>query len=94
VLHLGPQLVELRADLWLVAAQGREPSAVRYKNWKFYYTMMGSLGVDALNAPTTFHWTQVQNILRDPFEQGLRAELNLGHTFAHALEAASDFFVL
>ena len=29
--------------------QGRQPSAVRYKNWKFYYTMMGSEGVDALN---------------------------------------------
>ena len=30
--------------------QGRLPSAVRYKNWKFYYTMMGSTGVAALNA--------------------------------------------
>jgi shikimate kinase/3-dehydroquinate synthase len=29
--------------------------------------------------------------LRDPREQGLRAQLNLGHTFAHALEAASDY---
>ncbi len=27
--------------------------------------------------------------LRDPYEQGERAILNLGHTFAHALEAAS-----
>ena len=29
--------------------QGRVPSAVRYKNWKFYYTMMGSTGVAALD---------------------------------------------
>src|SRR5262249_58128193 len=29
--------------------------------------------------------------LRDPYEQGERAVLNLGHTFAHALEAAGDF---
>ena len=29
--------------------------------------------------------------LRDPHERGERAELNLGHTFAHALEAASDY---
>jgi shikimate kinase/3-dehydroquinate synthase len=29
--------------------------------------------------------------LRDPHERGERAVLNLGHTFAHALEAAGDF---
>jgi 3-dehydroquinate synthetase len=29
--------------------------------------------------------------LRDPYESGERAQLNLGHTFAHALEAASGF---
>ena len=29
--------------------------------------------------------------LRDPFERGARAQLNLGHTFAHALEAASGY---
>jgi shikimate kinase/3-dehydroquinate synthase len=31
--------------------------------------------------------------LRDPFERGPRAELNLGHTFAHALEAGSGYKV-
>ena len=29
--------------------------------------------------------------LRDPFDRGERTQLNLGHTFAHALEAASGF---
>jgi len=29
--------------------------------------------------------------LRDPYDRGERAVLNLGHTFAHALEAAADF---
>jgi len=29
--------------------------------------------------------------LRDPLERGERSQLNLGHTFAHALEAASDY---
>ena len=29
--------------------------------------------------------------LRDPHDLGERAQLNLGHTFAHALEAAADF---
>jgi 3-dehydroquinate synthetase/shikimate kinase len=32
-------------------------------------------------------------VLSDPFEQGRRAVLNLGHTFAHALETASDYTV-
>ena len=31
--------------------------------------------------------------LRDPYERGERAQLNLGHTFAHALEAASGYAV-
>jgi 3-dehydroquinate synthetase len=31
--------------------------------------------------------------LRDPLDRGDRAQLNLGHTFAHALEAASDYSV-
>jgi shikimate kinase/3-dehydroquinate synthase len=31
--------------------------------------------------------------LRDPLERGDRAQLNLGHTFAHGLEAASDYTV-
>ena len=47
------------------------PSAVRYKNWKFYYTMMGSQGTDALNPAMTYHWTQLQNIKRDPFEDNV-----------------------
>jgi 3-dehydroquinate synthetase len=29
--------------------------------------------------------------LRDPFDRSERAQLNLGHTFAHALEAASAY---
>jgi shikimate kinase/3-dehydroquinate synthase len=30
-------------------------------------------------------------VLSDPYEHGRRAILNLGHTFGHALEAASDY---
>jgi 3-dehydroquinate synthetase len=29
--------------------------------------------------------------LRDPHDRGVRAHLNLGHTFAHALEAAANY---
>ncbi len=47
---------------------GAQPSAVRYKNWKFYYTMVGAGPIDGLMGATTYHWTQIANIKRDPFE--------------------------
>ncbi|WP_051979149.1 arylsulfatase [Edaphobacter aggregans] len=48
---------------------GPTPSAVRYKNWKFYYTMVPTGNpADGLIGATTYHWTQVDNIKRDPFE--------------------------
>ena len=47
---------------------GATPSAVRYKNWKIYFTMEGSTGASALAGPQTYGWAQVQNIKRDPFE--------------------------
>jgi shikimate kinase/3-dehydroquinate synthase len=36
---------------------------------------------------------KVQVVQEDPFEKGRRAVLNLGHTFAHAIELASDHMV-
>src|SRR5215216_1284134 len=47
---------------------GAKPSAVRYKNWKFYYTMVGAGPMDGLMGAVTYHWTQIANIKRDPFE--------------------------
>ena len=53
---------------------GPQPSAVRYKNWKFYYTMVPDTAMGGLTGATTFHWTQLQNIMRDPFETTVGAE--------------------
>ena len=47
---------------------GAQPSAVRYKNWKFYYTMVGDCPTCGLTGATSYHWTQIVNIARDPFE--------------------------
>jgi arylsulfatase A-like enzyme len=47
---------------------GPKPSAVRYKNWKLYYTMVGAGPMDGLTGATTYSWTQIANIKRDPFE--------------------------
>jgi arylsulfatase A-like enzyme len=50
---------------------GPTPSAVRYKNWKFYYTMEGSTGISALMGAQTYGWTQLTNLKRDPYEQNV-----------------------
>ncbi|MET4634893.1 arylsulfatase A-like enzyme [Kaistia defluvii] len=47
---------------------GAKPSAVRYKNWKFYYTMAGTCPTCGLTGDVTYGWTQIVNIGRDPFE--------------------------
>ena len=50
---------------------GSTPSAVRYKNWKMYYTM-SQPGADGWILPLIpFHFTLVNNIKRDPFEQAV-----------------------
>ena len=65
---------------------GAQPSAVRYKNWKFYYTMVGAGPMDGLTGATTYHWTQIANIKRDPFEYTVGADqkslLGLGGALA------------
>ena len=44
---------------------------MRYKNWKMYYTM-SQPGAEGWILPlTSFHFTLVQNIKRDPFEQAV-----------------------
>jgi hypothetical protein len=44
---------------------------VRYKNWKMYYNMSRPGAEGWLLPLTQFHFTLVQNIKRDPFEQAV-----------------------
>src|SRR5262252_4573460 len=50
---------------------GATPSAVRYKNWKMYYTMSQPGPSGWIMPLVPFHFTLVQNIKRDPFEQAV-----------------------
>jgi arylsulfatase A-like enzyme len=50
---------------------GATPSAVRYKNWKMYYSMTASGAAGWTEPLINFHWTIVANIKRDPFEQAV-----------------------
>ncbi|MGH7608375.1 MAG: bifunctional shikimate kinase/3-dehydroquinate synthase [Candidatus Dormibacteria bacterium] len=60
--------------------------------------LLGQAELDGSALPIQLQWVVEQAarikaayVGADPREQGLRAALNLGHTFAHALEAASDY---
>jgi arylsulfatase len=70
---------------------GHIPSAVRYKNWKFYYTMPAESASGGFLPPIPYKWTMIQNIMRDPFEQAVGAEqktlLSVGGAFAAASTA-------
>ncbi|WP_346837405.1 arylsulfatase [Microbulbifer sp. SAOS-129_SWC] len=50
---------------------GSHPSAVRYKNWKFYFAMAPDNAEGGFMGVQTYHWTQVDNIRRDPFEENV-----------------------
>ncbi len=70
---------------------GATLSAVRYKNWKMYYSM-AQPGADGWIMPlTTFNFTLVQNIKRDPFEQSVgvqqKSALSLGGSLAAPMTA-------
>jgi arylsulfatase len=47
---------------------GKDPSAVRYKNWKMYFAMVSDAPQGFLVGVVPYHWTQVVNVKRDPFE--------------------------
>ncbi len=70
---------------------GPVPSAVRYKNWKFYYAMEGVCPTCGLSGPVTYKWTQIDNIKRDPFEGAVGPEgktaLGLGGALASPVTA-------
>jgi len=50
---------------------GKDPSAVRYKNWKMYFAMVSDDPAGFINGVVPYHWTQVVNIKRDPFETSI-----------------------
>jgi arylsulfatase len=71
---------------------GAKPSAVRYKNWKFYYTMSQPGPAGWLLPLTPFHFTLVQNIKRDPFEQNVGVDQKSAMSLGGALGAPATAF--
>ena len=48
---------------------------MRYKNWKMYYTMSQPGPAGWILPLIPFHFTLVQNIKRDPFEQAVGTDV-------------------
>ena len=70
------------------------PSAVRYKNWKMYYTMTGTDPTGAMMGKTTYSWTMVDNIRRDPFEiAGGLDDLKSAMSFGGAIASPSTAYL-
>jgi hypothetical protein len=72
---------------------GSTPSAVRYKNWKMYYTMSQPGPAGWILPLVPFHWTLVQNIKRDPFEQAVGIDQKTALSIGGALGAPSTAYL-
>jgi arylsulfatase A-like enzyme len=72
---------------------GPTPSAVRYKNWKMYYTMSQEAADGWILPLTKFHFTLVNNIKRDPFEQAIGMDVKTEAWAQGALAAPMSAFI-
>ena len=72
---------------------GPIPSAVRYKNWKFYYTMVPDTATGGMMGAHTYHWTQIGNILRDPFEIAVAGMEKSALSYGGALAGPSTAYI-
>jgi arylsulfatase A-like enzyme len=72
---------------------GSQPSAVRYKNWKMYYTMVPDTAVGGLFGAVTYHWTQLTNIKRDPFEQTVGADAKSIIGYGGSIGSAGNAYI-
>jgi len=72
---------------------GATPSAVRYKNWKMYYTMSQPGPAGWIMPLIPFHFTLVQNIKRDPFEQAVGIDQKTAMSIGGVLGSPSTAFI-
>ena len=86
------QVGEIGARYLLLLFSGSTPSAVRYKNWKMYYTMSQPGPAGWIMPLVPFHFTLVQNIKRDPFEQAVGIDQKSAMSLGGALGAPMSAF--
>jgi arylsulfatase A-like enzyme len=72
---------------------GKDPSAVRYKNWKIYFTMVSDNPAGFLAGALPYHWAQVVNIKRDPFETAIGSQYKTLFGMGGAISAPATAYV-
>ena len=72
---------------------GKDPSAVRYKNWKMYFAMVSDSPAGFINGVVPYHWTQVVNIKRDPFEISIGSQYKSLFSMGGAIASPSTAYV-
>jgi arylsulfatase A-like enzyme len=71
---------------------GATPAAVRYKNWKMYYNVTQPGATGWFLPLVELHWTAVQNIKRDPFEQAVGLDQKTAQSIGGALASPSTAY--
>ncbi len=68
---------------------GAQLAAVRWKNWKFTYYGTGQGATGWLMPLIPYHWTQLTNLKRDPFEQAMndKTAMSLGGAYNSTVTA-------
>jgi arylsulfatase len=72
---------------------GKDPSAVRYKNWKIYFTMVSDNPAGFIAGALPYHWAQVVNIKRDPFETSIGSQFKTLMGMGGTIGAAATAYV-
>jgi arylsulfatase len=72
---------------------GKDPSAVRYKNWKMYFAMVSDAPAGFTVGVIPYHWTQVVNIKRDPFEISIGSQYKTLFSMGGAIASPSTAYV-
>jgi len=72
---------------------GKDPSAVRYKNWKMYFAMVSDAPAGFVSGVLPYHWTQVVNVKRDPFEISIGQQIKTLFGMGGAISSPSTAYV-
>jgi arylsulfatase A-like enzyme len=72
---------------------GKEPSAVRYKNWKMYFAMVSDDPAGFIAGVQPYSWTQVVNIKRDPFETSVGQQIKTLFGMGGSIASPSTAYV-